>query len=161
MLVTFDPGIHAAGVAVFDGGELAGAWLVQAKYWNQMGPTAAKSILCRFPAATITRVISEVPQVYVGRHQKGRQKDLVDLAVVAGMFLGSFQFLLTGCATDEIEKVEPKAWKRQVPKEIMIERIKGRLSKEEMLRVEIPRAKSLDHNIFDSVGLGLWAAKRL
>lgn len=56
----------------------------------------------------------------------------------------------------------PENWKGSIPKADMTARIQSRLSEspEELARVE-PCAASLQHNILDAVGIGLWYFGRL
>jgi hypothetical protein len=81
--------------------------------------------------------------------------DLISLAI----FVGSAATRLLSLGLQPVF-YEPSAWKGSVPKDVMIERIKRRLSPEEHARVDLPRAKSLHHNIWDAVGIGLYHLKR-
>lgn len=154
-LFTLDPGVKAAGVAVFDldTKALAGAALARGKKSDET-VRAALHFVMEFEVFP-SEIRVEVPQVYV--KGKGDPNDLIDITYVAGQFSGAF------ISADDIviSCVRPRAWKGQVNPDAMIERIKGRLSPEEMMRVEIPRAKSLAHNIFDAVGIGLHRLGRL
>ena len=134
-LVTFDPGKEAAGVAVFLNGELQNAFLARGKTLDKTVRAAAEGL---WPAnGTVGEVIVELPQSYAGK-SKGDQNDLVDLALCAGIFLGA-----VGMGA-QMRWIRPREWKGQVPGDVMIERIKSKLSKEEMEAVNLPpRAKSL------------------
>jgi len=153
MIVAIDPGVHACGVAVF-----RDAVLERAEYidiLHQGGPVAlARAVAAWTGGATaIGRVVVEKPQVYVRRLSKGDPNDLIDLAVVVGALLATVQ----GVG----ETVLPQRWKGSVPKDIMNARILGRLSDAEKQRIVYPKRKTLGHNVVDSVGIGLWALKRL
>ena len=63
---------------------------------------------------------------------------------------------------NKVEFVLPKEWKKQVPKDIMLERIVNRLSDSEKAILESKRLiKSKKHNVVDAIGLGLYKIGRL
>lgn len=132
-----------SGVAIFaDSGERE---LLRAAWW----PSEAVA----FPG--VTRMVIEVPRIYPGSNsKKGDLNDLIDLALAAGRIAG-----MNDSAT--VEMIYPADWKRQVPKEQMVERIKGFLTPEEFKRVELPTAKGKQHNVWDAVGIGLFAVGRM
>jgi hypothetical protein len=52
-------------------------------------------------------------------------------------------------------------WGGQTPKEVKNARVRSRLEKQGVLsNVEIPRAKSLAHNVYDAVALGMFHITR-
>ncbi len=154
-MASIDPGLNACGVAVWDKDDLVWAGLVQAcpatnaMKWKSM---AEAVWFCLDGFDLIDDVILELPQVYRAPMQKGDQNDLVQLAAVVGAIAynakQAWYFL-------------PRQWKKQVPKAIMVERIKKCLGPSELANVLLPKQKSLAHNIFDSIGLGLWRLGRL
>ena len=98
-------------------------------------------------------LVIEVPQIYSLRQSKGGlkgQNDLIDLAVSAGEVIGVHRTQST-----EIVIYRPREWKGQVPKEVMTRRIKGKVDEEERARLDLPRAESKHHNVWDGVGIGL------
>ncbi|WP_246137120.1 hypothetical protein [Myxococcus llanfairpwllgwyngyllgogerychwyrndrobwllllantysiliogogogochensis] len=101
------------------------------------------------------QLVIEMPRVYSAAHQKGDQNDLIQLAGVVGM-LGGY---LPNVASRR--SVYPRDWKGTVDADAFIERIKQRLSPVEHLRVELPSATSLHHNVWDAIGIGLHALGRL
>ena len=150
VIVSVDPGAKLAGVAIFND-ELVTAYLVKGN--NALD--TARSVwgsLAIYNAAGLHLVI-EKPQVYVQSKQKGDANDLITLAIMVGALASHFDF--------DVTLYLPRQWKGQVPKDIMIERIKTKLSKDELSRIELPRVQSLHHNIWDSVGIGLHHQKRL
>jgi hypothetical protein len=156
MVIALDPGVKAAGVAVFIDGELDFAWLAQGKSWQDTAYDAFQGLYrskCRDPHQYTTKVVIERPQVYQQRKLKGDPNDLVSVALMAGAFCG---YAGSSALRPEIVSVFPRYWKGQVDPDVMIERIKGKLSKEETGRVELPRKKNLQHNVWDAVGIGLW-----
>lgn len=160
LLLAVDPGVVNAGVAFFCNGILVDAWLTESLFWKETAGDIRDELVRRhvrhYDFSENMKVVVEVPQIYVGARQKGRQKDLVDVAVMAGMLLG----LMTGF-TDDLVMVQPAGWKGQLPKKVVEARVKERLSRTEQLRIRLPKEKSLHHNVHDAVGLGLWALKKL
>ncbi|MCP3167706.1 hypothetical protein [Myxococcus qinghaiensis] len=168
-LVSIDPGLRHCGVAVFDllsgeratlqaaglprnprppGGELS---LVS---WDFMA-FSVREWLRPYLGDAPYRLIIELPRVYAAAQQKGDQNDLIQLAGVVGM--------LGGCLPGVIGRrgVYPRDWKGTVDADAFIERIKQRLDAVEHLRVELPSAASLHHNVWDAIGIGLHALGRL
>ena len=153
-----DPGVHGCGVSIFVADQLAFAQYASG-LGGQIHPLLEpiphlEELLSH--SAPIACVVVEMPQVYDAAKQRGDQRDIVKLAMVAGEIL---------CAARPFTKaalpVEPASWKGQVPKDVLIERIKSKLSAEEIAAVELPDAASLQHNVWDAVGLGLWHHRRL
>lgn len=139
MIVAVDPGVHMSGVALFSDDHV----LNNAKWWP--------SDQVRFRLGCPLYI--EVPRIYPGSNsKKGDLNDLLDLSLMAGRIIG---------ANSPVTTIFPAEWKRQVPKDVMVERIKSFLTPEERLRVELPTAKSKHHNVWDAVGIGLYAVGRM
>jgi len=163
MLISIDPGLRMCGVAVWsDVGQLAKAGLVRgdakakdSAAWSAM-VQSVKTWICDQAWALgwspWTGWVSEFPKVYAVGKSKGDPEDLLQLAGVVGGFAG-----LWGPATNILR---PYEWKRQVPKAIMTERIKSKLTPGELERVDLP-APSYAHNVWDAVGIGLAHLGRL
>jgi Holliday junction resolvasome RuvABC endonuclease subunit len=155
MIVSIDPGVHEAGVAVWYGdGPLASAWLVRLddpRYttpWAGMGRTVANEV----GRIALDAVVIERPQVYVHSRAKGDPNDLITLALAAGAMIGAMRATRTKLIVVEYK---PAEWKGQVPKDVMTRRIKRSLTEDEHERVRLPSASSLAHNVWDAVGIGL------
>lgn len=101
------------------------------------------------------QLVIELPRVYAAAHQKGDQNDLIQLAGTVGM-LGGF---LPGVSSRR--SIYPRDWKGSLDADAFIERIKQRLDAAEHLRVELPSTSSLQHNVWDAIGIGLHALGRL
>lgn len=95
-----------------------------------------------------TSAVLEIPQVYVRNRSKGDPNDLIMLAGLVGAFAYRF--------AEGHVLYKPAEWKGQVKKEITEMRARKRLSPEELARVQLPSAKSLAHNVWDGVALGLF-----
>lgn len=154
MLISVDPGVKVAGVAAFDDGELAWACLVQGEHPFRTAAAAWDAIGARVPRSIGLRLVVEKMQVYKGL--KVDNNDLIEVALMAGA-IGMLAFQVS----QHVETVRPAAWKGQVPKTIMVNRIRERLSADETARVELPKARSLHHNVWDAIGLGLFSIDRL
>lgn len=140
-----DPGINGLGLAYFDTN-----LLVSARYV----PNDKKTLLPErifaldLPDAWHCRVI-ELPKVYTASLQKGDPNDLIKLALVVGRL-----------TTANTVYLLPQDWKGQAPKEAVHERVFLRLSETEKGAIE-PCPKSLLHNVFDAIGIGLHYLGRL
>jgi len=163
LLVSIDPGVHMAGVAIWRDGKLVTARLLHEKDGNvaeQLTDLVQKqrARICipgqPYPWEDVELAI-EVPQTYDRQHSKGAPEDIERLNSAANTYTDAITKL--GCK--ECARYYPKDWKGQVPKDVMIRRIKGRLKPEE--KTKIVSAGSLTHNIMDGVGIGLKRLGRL
>ena len=154
MMISIDPGVHDTGVAIWfeQRQELDEAFLVRSEGpWDEMGRAVAKKVK-RLYGQTLKLVVFEHPQVYVRSRSKGDPNDLILLALVCGFIVGAL-----GVPT---VSYKPADWKGQVPKDVMTRRIQSVLTQKEIDRVEIPTARSLAHNVWDAVGIGLHHLRR-
>jgi len=158
MSINIDPGVKCAGVAVFEGGELATAWLSEGTDWMNTAWRIVQDLYGRYPYEILyeSDLVVEVPQVYTQNKLKGDPNDLISVALVAGAIAGQMSQDQDRIITTYL----PHQWKRQVPKDIMIKRIQGSLSGEERDRVELPKQKKLQHNVWDAIGIGLYHERR-
>ena len=158
LLIAIDPGVHGCGVAFLINGKLKVAYYI---------PTAEECPLHSFDihAADATEVvfILEKPQIYKTRLLKGDPNDLIDVAVAGGEMLGKLR-TIARCHVPvhriAVEKIKPALWKKQLPKEVVQERVKPKLTPQELAVVVKPKPASLMHNVWDAVGIGLWGVKR-
>jgi hypothetical protein len=146
-----------AGVAAWQNRILQGAWLVRGDGWRDTAQKVHYRLQCNFldPLLDHTTIAIEKPQVYTQSKLKGDPNDLITLALMAGATCA-----VLGKKTQVAEYL-PRQWKGQVPKEIMANRIAGKLSQTEHGVIEMPRAKSYRHNVWDAVGIGLHHLKRI
>ncbi|QSQ10774.1 hypothetical protein [Myxococcus landrumensis] len=172
LLVALDPGLRECGVALFDldSGELLAADMPinperKARglvAWAGMAKSVAWFVALHLTArraagASVSlTVASECPQVYTAGKSKGDPNDLIELAGVVGRVAGALG------ATSERSYL-PREWKGTLDGDVMVERIKARVDERphEHLRVQLPRAKDKQHNVWDAVGIGLHAVGRL
>jgi hypothetical protein len=111
---------------------------------------------------TPCELVIELPQVYKASHQRGAKvgtdpQDLIELAAVVGGLVCMFR-----ASNQKTRTYLPAEWKGQVPKSIVHDRARKRLSAAELAIVEenLPRA-SLAHNVWDAVSLFLRYVGRL
>lgn len=147
-----DPGKHGLGVAVFRGEDLIWAGFVRIAE-ELHGPHHLAAHLDRVLVAKIgfkiNLAVVEVPQTYTLKHQKGRQQDLVDVALVAGAVGHALHRLGA-----EVRYPLPAEWKGQLPKEVTATRVMTALSPLEHTFIE-QTPRRLLHNVLDAIHLGL------
>lgn len=165
---SIDPGYSkkgAAGWGHFDFAELTHAGLVRRdEAWStgRMGLELGTRIVSTI-TSSVDVVVVERMQSYSHSAQKGDQNDLVKLAEVgaaaAGVIAGVR--LLDDGTQLEIAHVTPHEWKGNVDPDIMIKRIQALLKPHELevaiaaFERDANRAKSLWHNGWDAIGIGL------
>lgn len=161
VIVGIDPGLSACGVSVFKAGVLERAGLVR-------GLDASYPLAARWCALVQNvriwldalgdreiELVVEMPKIYPAASQKGDQNDLLNLAGVSAA-------LLTGIDAWPKRHVYPRDWKGTLDADDFIaEHIMPRTTPTERQRIEFPSAASLAHNVWDAVGIGLFACGRL
>jgi hypothetical protein len=158
LLVCVDPGLRGSGLAMYKLGVLEFATYVTNPDKSGRGPTAhaeMASAILNFVEEPFyneqAHFLVEFPQVYPGP-SKIDVNDLLDIAGVASA-------ITTMMTLYQCQATLPRAWKGNIKKEIMTERIRASLTDQERNRIVSVGAK--DHNTLDAVGLGLWRMGRL
>ena len=153
-LLAIDPGTRDLGWARFDKDRhLWSCGLLRANGVEQMIDQTQR---------TFGRLLSpewliiEVPQAY-GVGAKVDPNKLALLTLLAGVLIGTMP-------DAKWKTPKPREWKGQVPKEVMNTRTLNALTPAEHTRMihhlqDVP--KSVRHNVWDAIGIGLWASKRL
>lgn len=169
-LLAIDPSISATGWAMFGKDllgyhRLLGAGLSQLPATWRMRTTAercagmAEEIARNVMAATgleRTPTVIERPKILnVLKGSKGDPDDILLLAVLVGA-IAQRQY---ASGSPSVVLIIPSEWKGQTPKDLTEERAKARLSNVELDVVRLPAA-SLQHNVWDAIGIGLWAVGR-
>lgn len=156
-LLAVDPGVHACGCALFRDGKLVAAEYVREEGENPLAVVDNVIGWC-VDYSFLDKIVIEIPQVYAGPRAND-PNDLIQVALVAGA--------IGALANSDTCFVHPREWKGQLPKPkrasdpyIVAERAAKKLSTEELERVSLPSAKGLQHNVWDAIGLGLWALDR-
>lgn len=155
-----DPGLRGVGVAVFEGKVLERAAYIENPEKSGRGYRVASALAFKvhfwLDAHALTapdKAIIEFPRIYPG-HAKIDNNDLIDIATVGAA-------IATWCEADEIVSVFPADWKGNVKKDVMTARIKAELSYVELSKVDKSCRRSLLHNVYDAVGIGLHRFGRL
>lgn len=156
-----DPGARACGFAVFYGKTLVKCGLVRTRAKTTAGQAMDFETLFHRHIQKHPTLIIERPEVYNQRNQKGDPNDLIGLGLIGGVVAGAVQ-------PKALVLTLPKEWKGQTPKDIHHARIEAKLSPDEEARVSCAVAygapdtvpASLLHNVYDSIGIGLWYLKR-
>ena len=145
-VIAIDPG-KRSGWARFWRGDLREAGALPEGHILRIppGPRSAAPGVC----------VIEVPVIYPGTRDKN-PNDLITLALMVGDLRGYYRR-----AGFEVHLVKPRTWKGTAPKKICCARTVAALRPEELaLLPKRPRAKDYDHNMLDSIGLGLWWLKK-
>jgi hypothetical protein len=158
MLLSVDPGVNEAGVAVWEDARLTSAWLAQGGGWLETARSIKARLYDSYPLSIIEglELAIERPQVYTQNRLKGDPNDLIDLALMAGALVGMVEIEIGG-----ITLYLPRQWKGQLPKDVTTERSQKKLSKDERAVIELPRSVGKQHNVWDAVGIGLRHLRRV
>jgi hypothetical protein len=169
-ILAIDPGKNALGWAYYGQlGFLLACGVVRSETpttpgGDPVGPVAKhihrqlhEQIAIYPPAAGL---VIEKMKIYPGPHAKGDPDDMIQLSYISGGVQN-----LPSCWGAEPVLVEAHGWKGQVPKDIFQrDMIKPSLTSSEMALAEASMQavpKSLKHNGWDAVGIGLWALRRI
>lgn len=175
--IGIDPGVRMCGVAIEHARKIdrrsspgltshveqivRSAFLVRSKADTLAfrGLHMAHEIMQRFPEAwdPVTLCV-EGQQVYRSEKSKGDPNNMVALATVAGLILGS---LHVACV-DNIASIAmplPREWKGTIKKEIHHERL-ARDFPHWVAAVQQDTPKSMQHHVWDAVGLLEWHKER-
>ena len=154
MIICIDPGAKKAGVALFEtSGKLMTAWLAEGKDWRD----TADCVMRRLPvsAVNVSAVVIEKMQIYEST-PLAHANDCITLSLTAGRVTGLF----SGWVGDNTFEYTPRTWKGQVPKGIHIERIKEELTDPETRRLQLPKDKKKQLDVWDAVGIGLYHLRK-
>lgn len=164
MILSVDPGKRACGCALWAqttfGAELHRAEIVQGappgivrdpEVWKWTAHAVWRWVRVRADPA-ITQVAFERMPAYRS-DTPSRTMAVQDLVAVAAWICALFP-------QAEHHAYFPREWEgnlnRKGPSDPVVERVKGRLTPEEFSRVVLPGASSKAHNVWDSVGIGLY-----
>ena len=153
-MITIDPGLNGCGVAFWGVKELQAAYYLPRNSRVEQKPFGMAETLRSAveSAMPVERIIIEKPQIYPSMPVPS--DDLLNLHEMSSIFVG-----LLGRT---VEWVRPREWKGSVRKEIMTNRLIAIMDNtDENGDIVLPTAKSLQHNVYDAIGIGLWALGRL
>ena len=155
IVLGIDPGVNHCGWA-----QLTPRGLVRCGLWRletMLLPDRCYQYYCHARSTPADLVVVEYPQVYQSRQQKGRQKDIVDLAAIAGA-------LIAGAKSQRIEVLIPTPAERKgnIPKEVEHARVLRALNLTESNVKKMARVpQHLLHNVLDAVCLAWWGAEKV
>lgn len=136
-LLSFDLG-KTSGWGWFHNGELSRAWYGKFDDLIEAPP--------RGWGSCPSDVVIEVPY----KAWKSTTEDLIGLGIMVGRVEQFYAQL--GCSV----KLVKTTWKGSVDADVFVQRVLKALTPEELARVpRRPRAKDVDHNCADAIGLGL------
>jgi hypothetical protein len=148
VIISLDPGVKLTGWAQWDPfGKLLHAGLIDTDHESFTRFVQYQADHGIF----VEEIVCEFPQVYARSKSKGDPNDLLKLAAVIGAFSTTRVPFTT---------VLPHQWKGECPKAVTKNRALETLTAEELERIELPSARSLHHNVYDAVGIGLWYLKK-
>lgn len=169
MILGIDPGLRAIGWALVEGdGRLLSCGLARGALsgrgpvaWGAVVDAAVSDVRISAAAAheataASVRVVCEFPQVYAAGKAKGDPADLLELAAVVGMLSAALK-------APRFSAVLPRAWKGNVPKDIMTRRILASFEGDDASTYNRAIARVppyLRHNVIDAVGIAKWATKK-
>lgn len=112
----------------------------------------AHSVLIDPPHA----VIIELPRIHVvTRGGKADPADIIRLAVLVGALCQHWTQV-----GSIVRLIEPADWKGQTPKDVTEKRCRAILTESEFRVIDLPGAKTKQHNVWDAIGIGLWSIGR-
>lgn len=161
--ICIDPGLRHSGVALYEHETLYRAWLAKNPVRKERGPNAwfkmADAIFdswmgfAPFNCHLLGTLVIECPQIYWGQKGGGNAADIIELAGVVGAVSATIPALTR-------VHFLPRKWKGQVPKDTHNRRVMSKLSAHELPALE-PVAASLQNNMIDAIGLGLFHFGRI
>jgi len=159
VIIGIDPGLKGHGYAVIDAlsGELLRAAFVPNAKRGSRGAAAwvptADRVCNEIGTFKADMIVVEKPRSYA--HHPANPNDLIEIAC-AGAYLAAKLQTLSKSPCSVVD-VEPRTWKGQVPKGVMLERIRSKLTDGELQNVEMPKQKAYVLDVFDAVGIAKWA----
>lgn len=176
-LVSLDPGIRGCGLALFQGGELHGAWYVRNPTPKGNAPDAVQSmagalaLLINARAGGELILVVEWPQIYTFGKGKGDPNDLLPLVGVSMALMGLLHASPSRVFLETFRYL-PREWKGTIDPEEICRRVRRRLTPFEFSMVDLPsstcepcldrtsvrdcsKSTCLAHNVYDAIGIGL------
>jgi hypothetical protein len=156
-LIAIDPGVKMCGFAVFADDELVDAGIVRPSKRNRKSlfdsAYSMANLLRDKAVLSFADLVVERMRIYNKLAQEGDPNDLLDVAYVTGIIVGRL-----ACYFRTLRTPTAHEWKGNIPKPIHHERIKRDCPQAEPLAQKT--AKTYRHNVYDAIGLGLWAIEK-
>lgn len=156
VLVSYDPGLREAGIALFHGKVLHRAALLRNPVEKLRGPSAWRAMAkeaAKWVGGPVDVAVVEMMQVYGGKWA-ANPADLMQLVGVDGAVCMSID------AKAYVDYL-PRSWKGQVPQATYAKRIDALLKKTGESEAVEECPASLRHNVLHAVGLGLFHLGRI
>ncbi len=153
ILISVDPNVKRMALAVWEHGELRETYYLRS---DLKGRKSTFGLLEELKLAP-DEIAVETMVIYPGREKLKR-------SLLKLQFFGGFAAGVLGVEGTRIHMYPAsgvRSWKPPIPKEVMLPRIIARLTSAELARVDLPKAKSFRHDIWDAVGIGLHHLGRL
>jgi len=145
ILVAIDPGTKYLGVSIWEDGVLSRAYLSNVDDFLHLGPRTSSSD----QMSQCNELVIEKMQVF----RSSIASDLINISLISGEVAGMLRY----SRMSKVTYLPFRKWKGNLPKKVTTERTLAVLSPQEKKRIELPKAvKTLGHNVYDSVGLGLY-----
>ena len=153
--LAIDPGLRFCGVAIGIGGELKACALIanpdkqgrNGAAWGAMARAVRDWADAQGP---FDLVKCETPMQYQFGHHGGKKvdpDDILQIQCVVGALSALYSIIVT---------IHPYQWKGQLPKDVGYNRVRSKLSEEELKILDDAKcADSKRHNIGDAVGIFL------
>ena len=143
-MLSVDPGTKERGWANWKDGKLIGCGIARGKDWI--------STVKAMPDIKVDELVIEDQQIY--RHSRIDAHSLLAVARVVGAFVILYD-------SPKVRLVKPQEWKGQVPKAICNKRTISKLNETEIDVLTTKQyRRTILHNLFDAVGIGLWTLRR-
>ena len=163
--IGIDPGVRMCGVAVESHGQtrMRQAFLVRSKLDSatSRGAELAAGIGERVPPyGSVVSMCVEGQQFYGTERSKGDPNQLIELGVVAGYLAGALSASFVGRGQRAGSEMPlPRQWKGTIKKDVHHDRLK-RDYPHWIEPVESETPKSMQHHVWDAVGLLEWHKER-
>lgn len=152
-ILAIDPGVRLCGVALFAGVQLVEATIVRCTEKNVSDFVVALTMAKQLPAAYVDTLVIERMLIYDKAQQLGDPNHLARIEFIAGVLTRDFKGL-----SANVLRPTAREWKGTIRKSIHHKRIIAECPKAAQLAAATP--KTYRHNVYDAVGLGLWAIRR-
>lgn len=153
--ISIDPGLRGCGVALWEGGVLVRAFYAANPDKKSRGAVAwvsmAREVKRLLGLTRAKQLVIEQMQAYTGG--KIDRNDILEVNGVVGAIAGALELA-------NYYSCYPKTWNGGRKKEVTAANTKQ--AKESQVprgRIELP-SKSLEHNVYDAIGIGLWWHKQ-